>query len=65
MLIYHMDGYDKQFVVALNKETGETVWKIDRDVDYGTDDGDIKKAFGTPQIIEVAIPGTNEKQIQP
>lgn len=64
MLIYHMDGYDKQFVVALNKKTGETVWKIDRVVDYGTDDGDIKKAFGTPQIIEVAISGSAEKQIQ-
>ena len=64
LLIYHMDGYDKQFVVALNKKTGETVWKIDRTVDYGTEDGDVKKAFGTPQIIEVAVAGSIEKQIQ-
>ncbi len=64
LLIYHMDGYDKQFVVALNKRTGETVWKVDRDVDYGTQDGDVMKAFGTPQIIEVGVPGSTEKKTQ-
>ncbi len=64
LLIYHMDGYDKQFVVALDKYTGETVWQKDRSIDYGTEDGDIKKAFGTPHIIEVSIPGTTQKQIQ-
>ena len=64
LLIYHMDGYDKQFVVALNKRTGETVWKVDRDVDYGTEDGDVKKAFGTPQIIEVSVPGSTQKKTQ-
>ncbi len=64
LLIYHMDGYDRQFVVALNKDTGETVWQKDRTVDYGTEDGDVKKAFGTPQIIEVNEPGKTQKQIQ-
>ena len=64
LLIFHMDGYDKQFVVALDKKTGETVWIVDRSVDYETDNGDIKKAFGTPQIIEVARPGSSTKQIQ-
>ena len=64
LLIFHMDGYDKQFIVALRKDTGETVWQKDRTVDYGTEDGDVKKAFGTPQIIEVAIPGSLQKQIQ-
>jgi outer membrane protein assembly factor BamB len=29
------------------------VWKTDRDVNYGTDDGDIMKAYCTPIIIEV------------
>ncbi len=51
MLIVHYDGYDYQYVVALNKETGETIWKTDRDVDYGTDNGDIMKAYSTPVII--------------
>lgn len=54
LLIFHMDGYDYQYVVALNKETGETVWKTDRQVDYGTDNGDIMKAFCTPLVIEAA-----------
>ncbi len=64
LLIFHMDGHDQQYVVALNKQTGENVWKVDRTVDYGTDDGDVKKAFGTPQVIEVAVPGKTEKQLQ-
>jgi outer membrane protein assembly factor BamB len=47
------DGFDVQYVVALDKETGETVWKRDREIDYGTDNGGLKKAYGTGQIIEV------------
>ena len=54
LLIFHMDGYDYQYVVALDKDTGETVWKTDRQVDYGTDNGDIMKAFCTPLVIEAA-----------
>ena len=46
-------GYDKQFIIALDKNTGKTVWKRDRDVDYGTDNGDRKKAYGTPSIVTV------------
>ena len=53
LLIFHMDGFDFQYVVALNKQTGKTVWKKDRTVEYGTEDGDVKKAFSTPLIIEV------------
>ncbi len=54
LLITHFDGFDYQYVVALNKATGETVWKTNRDVDYGTKDGDIMKAFSTPLIVDVA-----------
>jgi hypothetical protein len=54
LLIVHFDGYDFQYVVALDKATGETVWKKERRVDYGTDDGDIKKAYATPLVIEAA-----------
>jgi outer membrane protein assembly factor BamB len=53
LLIVNFDGYDLQYVVALNKNSGETVWKTDRNIDYGTDDGDAKKAYGTPRVIEV------------
>ena len=58
LLIMHFDGSDFQYVVALNKETGQTVWRTDRDVDYGDlepngrpkADGDFRKAFSTPRI---------------
>jgi outer membrane protein assembly factor BamB len=63
-LIFHMDGFDFQYVVALDKKTGETVWKIDRNVDYGTEDGDIKKAFSTPLLLEVSEAGSTKKQTQ-
>ena len=54
LLITHFDGYDHQYVAALNKDTGQTVWKTDRDVDYGTSNGDTMKAFATPIVIEAA-----------
>ena len=54
LFILHYDGFDLQYVVALNKQNGETVWKTERKVDYGTKDGDVMKAFCTPLIIEVS-----------
>ncbi len=54
LLIFHMDGFDFQYAVALNRRTGQTVWKKDRDIDYGTDNGDFYKSFSTPIIISVA-----------
>ncbi len=53
LLIVNYDGFDLQYVVAFDKNTGETVWKTDRNIDYGTDDGDAKKAYGTPRIITI------------
>ncbi len=53
LLIVHFDGYDKQYVVALNKASGKTVWQKDRSFDYGTDNGDNKKAYATPTIMTV------------
>lgn len=52
LLIVNFDGYDFQYVVALDKTTGATVWKKDRNIDYGTDNGDLKKAFCTPTVID-------------
>ena len=52
LLFLTFDGYDLQYVVALDKQTGKTVWKKDRNIDYGTDNGDMKKAFCTPTVIE-------------
>src|SRR5262245_43721212 len=54
LLIFHMDGFDFHYVVALNKHTGETVWKTDRSIAYGTDNGDLMKGFYTPRVIDAA-----------
>jgi outer membrane protein assembly factor BamB len=52
-LFLHFDGFDLQYIVALSAKDGSTLWKKDRDIDYGTDNGDVKKAFCTPIVIEV------------
>lgn len=54
LLIFHMDGFDYQYAVALNKKSGETVWLKNRDIDYGSTNGDLFKAFSTPIVISVA-----------
>ncbi|MFK8111358.1 MAG: PQQ-binding-like beta-propeller repeat protein [Rubripirellula sp.] len=48
------DGFDVQYVVALDKTSGKTLWKRDREIDYGTDNGDRMKAYCTAEVIEVA-----------
>ena len=53
LLYLTMDGYDVQYLVALNKLTGKSVWKKDRNIDFGTTDGDAKKAYSTPLLIKV------------
>lgn len=52
LLYLQFDGYDFQYIVALDKISGEVVWKKDRDIDYKTRNGDMKKAFATPRVIE-------------
>ena len=51
LLIVAYDGFDLQYVVALDKTTGKTVWRTDRNIDYGTTDGDAKKAYPTATVI--------------
>ncbi len=63
LLIFHMDGFDFQYIVALDRATGSTVWKTDRSIDYGTDNGDYKKAYGTPHVVEVKSGDGNELQL--
>lgn len=50
-LIVHFDGYDKQFVVCLDQKTGKTLWKSKRAFDFRTNNGDNKKAYCTPSVI--------------
>jgi len=62
LLYLNFDGSDFQYVVALNKKTGETVWKTDRTTDFhDVDDkgviereGDWRKAYSTCRIIKNA-----------
>lgn len=54
LLILHYDGTDVRFIVALNKRTGETVWKTERPDELYTELAPIgKKAYITPLIINV------------
>jgi outer membrane protein assembly factor BamB len=61
LLIMHFDGSDVQYVVALDKRTGKTVWKTPRSVDFKDiepngkikADGDFRKAFATPIVVLV------------
>ena len=58
LLLMHFDGSDRQFVMALDKTTGKTVWQTKRSIDFQDldkngklpDDGDSRKAFSTPQV---------------
>jgi outer membrane protein assembly factor BamB len=58
LLILHFDGSDHQFLVALDKRTGKTVWRTERSIDFkdlGPDgkpasEGDFRKAFATPHV---------------
>jgi len=60
LLILTMDGVDVQYMIALDKRTGETVWRTDRTADWddlGADglpfsEGDLRKAYSTPLIVE-------------
>ncbi len=55
LLVLTFDGFDFQYLVALNKHTGDVIWKRDRNItSYDRDDGDFKKAYSTPQIAKVA-----------
>ena len=52
-LFIQFDGADFQYVVALDKQTGRTLWKKDRSFDYGKTIGDMKKAYGTPVVFDI------------
>jgi outer membrane protein assembly factor BamB len=54
LLILHIEGIDVQYLVALNKQTGETVWKTERPAKVYEPLLPIgKKAYITPIIINV------------
>ena len=56
LVILTFDGIDQQYVAALDKRTGKTIWRTDRSTNYHDLDadgkpkleGDLRKAYGTP-----------------
>ena len=61
LLILTMDGVDQQYLIALDKQTGKTVWKTNRSVKFNdaegsqkfAKDGDLRKAHSTPLIVNL------------
>ncbi|MEX0793105.1 MAG: PQQ-binding-like beta-propeller repeat protein [Pirellulaceae bacterium] len=49
-LILACDGVDLQYVAALDKETGKTVWRTERP-EHRNEDGDRLKAYTTPLMV--------------
>jgi outer membrane protein assembly factor BamB len=60
LLVLTMDGVDVQYLVALDKQTGRTVWKTARTTAWDDLDaqgqpvreGDFRKAFSTPLVVD-------------
>ncbi len=50
LLVLIQDGLERQYVVALKKDSGETVWETERP-EMQAPSGDMKKAFSTPIAI--------------
>ncbi|MDA7525219.1 PQQ-binding-like beta-propeller repeat protein [Verrucomicrobia bacterium] len=50
-LIFHMDGSDQQYVVALNKKDGGVAWRTDRTGEMNPNP-QLKKSYGTPLILD-------------
>src|SRR5207248_10013105 len=61
LLILTFDGANLQYVVALDRKSGKTVWKTDRSAAWNDEnvpgqmarDVDLRKAFSTPLIVSV------------
>jgi outer membrane protein assembly factor BamB len=61
LIVLTFDGADLQYLVALDKKTGKTVWNTKRSVPWNDEnvpgqmarDGDLRKAHSTPLIVNV------------
>ena len=50
-VVFHVDGRDVQYVIALSKDTGQTAWKTTRSIDYSKVPVHHRKAYGMPVLI--------------
>ncbi len=53
LFILNCDGTELRYVVALDKKTGQQVWKTDRSNDMSAANPQKRKAYATPTIINV------------
>lgn len=55
LVILHFEGIDVQFIAALDKKTGNTVWRINRppEIYDNVEPVFLRKAYHTPVIVEV------------
>jgi outer membrane protein assembly factor BamB len=54
LLIFNLEGVDVQYVIALDKKTGKTVWQNLRPQEYYVNEPEIaRKAYSTPMVINV------------
>ena len=49
-VVVHVDGRDVQYIIALDRATGKTVWKTTRSYDYSEIPVHQRKAYGMPGI---------------
>jgi outer membrane protein assembly factor BamB len=59
LFIVNVDGRDVQYVIALDKTNGDTVWKTERSFDYSSVLIHQRKAYSMP----ILIPRKNGKQL--
>ena len=52
LLIFHCDGSDVQYIVALDANTGEQVWRTDRSGEM-SENPEMKKSYGTPLVTSI------------
>jgi outer membrane protein assembly factor BamB len=53
-LIVHIEGTDVQYIAALDKKTGQTVWKTERPQEFYKDIAPVyRKAYTTPIVVSV------------
>ncbi len=52
LMIFHLDGSDTQSIVALNKHSGELVWRRERTGEMA-ENPQQRKSYATPLVVEV------------
>ena len=51
LFVVHVDGRDVQYVIALDKLTGKTVWKTDRSIDFSRYEAYQRKGYCMPTVV--------------